>query len=328
MVSIILLLIILLACLWHSYCQNCSYSSTKPRRIDEHNKYKLWPGLMSSYDLEHGETLLGLEEAMEIIWQNQNPPDCSKAKYLIAEPFLQGVGSEMHIYGVGLGLAIETGRVFLQQGGWSWRFKNPHCEGQRKFSMECYYEPLSSSCTMQDAMATMQTTNPLFPQPNSTAKHQAAGNSKQQYQSKQRRLANKNSNIAPVAFKVGVSNKQKDPITYNIHSYVKRIDWGAQDDAELETAIMKHGVQGRWNLIAKEMTGADKSDAVACLFRFRNHLRKKLNNKGGKVRSLCVSYRGSVYLVDITVFLLVLLLLAFIVEPRLTGMLWHTGSSR
>lgn len=53
---------------------------------------------------------------MEAIWRNQNPPDCSKAKYLILEGWMQGFGSEFHIYGVGLAAALDSGRVLLQQG--------------------------------------------------------------------------------------------------------------------------------------------------------------------------------------------------------------------
>jgi len=48
-------------------------------------KYKLWPGLISTFDRTHGETIAGFSEAMETIWRNQHPPDCSKAKYLIAD---------------------------------------------------------------------------------------------------------------------------------------------------------------------------------------------------------------------------------------------------
>jgi hypothetical protein len=48
-------------------------------------KWKLWPGLFSSFDSQHGESLTGFQEALEAIWKNQHPADCSKAKFLIAE---------------------------------------------------------------------------------------------------------------------------------------------------------------------------------------------------------------------------------------------------
>lgn len=86
-----------------------------------------------------------------MIWNTQNPPDCKKAKYLITEGFPQGYGSELHIYGEVLALSVDLGRVLLQHGGWTWRYKNKHCEDQGKKSLECYYHPFSK-CTLQDAM--------------------------------------------------------------------------------------------------------------------------------------------------------------------------------
>ena len=100
---------------------------------------------------EHGEELFGMYEALEIIWRNQNPPDCSKAKYLFGEGWTQGFGSELHGYGVGLAVAIDMGRVFVQTGSWTWRYKNKHCESQNKHSLECYFLPFSN-CTIKDAL--------------------------------------------------------------------------------------------------------------------------------------------------------------------------------
>lgn len=50
-----------------SFCfvdaNNCSLiAKTGSKLIDKKNKFKLWPGLMSKYDIENGETLIGLEE--------------------------------------------------------------------------------------------------------------------------------------------------------------------------------------------------------------------------------------------------------------------------
>lgn len=42
------------------------------------------------------------------------------------------------------------GRVLIQKGGWTWRYKNKFCESQKKRSLECYYHPLTH-CTLQDA---------------------------------------------------------------------------------------------------------------------------------------------------------------------------------
>jgi len=116
-------------------CQKYKQSRRKPAEVTSSNKYGLWPGLTSSSDLENGEVIFGFDEVidlrmrcsffvyhvhfwqtMEAIWRNQNPPDCSKAKYLILEGWMQGFGSEFHIYGVGLAAAVDSGRVLLQQG--------------------------------------------------------------------------------------------------------------------------------------------------------------------------------------------------------------------
>jgi hypothetical protein len=40
----------------------CSKNGSKPNVIDKDNKFKLWPGLTSLYDQQHGEALPGLNE--------------------------------------------------------------------------------------------------------------------------------------------------------------------------------------------------------------------------------------------------------------------------
>ena len=76
-------------------------------------EWKLWPGLMTEFDHEHGESMYGFREAMEAIWRNQHPADCSKARFLVAEGWPQGFGSEVHVIGVGLAVALKTNRVFI-----------------------------------------------------------------------------------------------------------------------------------------------------------------------------------------------------------------------
>lgn len=256
-----------------------------------------------------------IAQALEVIWRNQNPPDCSKAKYMITEPFLQGVGSEMHVYGVGLGMAIETGRVFLQQGGWSWRFKNAHCASQNKYNMECYYMPLSK-CTLEDAMATMKTIHPDYAQPepnaatvkqrrelkgverkgrsmppirasksNTTSTTKARiGRSRPQH-----KLPSNTSNTAPKPYMPppiprSTSNKKSDSASGSgaSHQQHQHGMWTPRADADLEAAVIKHGVQGQWQKIADSMSTHNKTD-IDCLFRFRNALRKKLNTRKGPV---------------------------------------------
>ena len=40
---------------------DCKSKSDKPYFVSSNNKYSLWPGLASSYDLANGDTLPGLE---------------------------------------------------------------------------------------------------------------------------------------------------------------------------------------------------------------------------------------------------------------------------
>lgn len=241
---------------------------------------------------------------MEIIWRNQNPPDCSKAKYLIAEPFFQGVGSELHVHGVALAIAIATNRVFLQHGGWQWRFRNPHCASQKKHSLECYYVPLSN-CTLADAAATMQTTNPEYIQPlplHQRSQHQPAHNSSANGNvTSSRRLAIRPRNLTTVTRHVvphGNTHNQNTAVGASIHhrphsahnaQHVNRdsgAHWTAKEDADLEAAVIKYGVQGHWQQIAAALKTSGKTDAD-CLHRFRNVVRKRLNMKpNGPVSSV------------------------------------------
>lgn len=216
---------------------------------------------------------------MEVIWNSQNPADCSKAKYLITEPFLQGVGSEMHVYGVGLGIAIETGRVFLQQGGWSWRFKNAHCASQNKKNMECYYLPLSR-CTLEDAMSTMHTTNTEYPQPLPPSVQKSDSSVTEST----RQLSGGRSKPRPRPLPVNGTNTKPSSASGNKSplGVAQNVGWSGKADADLEAAVIRHGVQGQWQKIAAVMAQHGKTD-TECLFRFRNALRKKMNSRGGPV---------------------------------------------
>jgi hypothetical protein len=103
------------------------------------------------------DVLYGIEEALSEIWKNQHPTDCSKAKFLISNNWNGGFGSEIHVAGAALGLAMNLNRVFLQNpftlDNLEWQVNNPFCKNQspQKHNLECYYEPWSS-CTIHDAL--------------------------------------------------------------------------------------------------------------------------------------------------------------------------------
>eukprot|EP01041_Mallomonas_annulata_P006580 gene6580-13310_t len=161
---------------WHAYrnsserlevskltaSQECNKykSSTTPKLLEKDNNMKLWPGLLHPRDVKIGETIYGFQEAMEIIWKNQHPPDCSTAKFVISSGWQGGFGSEVHVYGAGLALALDLGRVYIANPEGpvhiglldnTWQTRNPFCRSQNKLTLECYYEPWSS-CSYKDAL--------------------------------------------------------------------------------------------------------------------------------------------------------------------------------
>ena len=56
---------------------------------------------------------MGLEMILDAIWKNQHPEDCSKAKFLISNGFNSGFGSEIHVEGSVLAVAMQLGRVYI-----------------------------------------------------------------------------------------------------------------------------------------------------------------------------------------------------------------------
>jgi len=91
-----------------------------------------------------------------MIWKNQNPADCRKAKYLITEFFHSGFGSEHHVNTVVLGIALEENRVLLLKDDLGHlRYENKFCSDQNARSMDCYFLPWSK-CTLEDAYYAQQ----------------------------------------------------------------------------------------------------------------------------------------------------------------------------
>lgn len=117
---------------WHAYNESLKVNldpkcgsfqeKTKPLHSDIIEKMHLWPNLMKYSDIEHGETLFGFEDGLNLIWKNQFPEDCSKAKFLVSGGWPYGFGSRVHIEGAGLAMAMQMGRVYL-----------PHPDGDNIF---------------------------------------------------------------------------------------------------------------------------------------------------------------------------------------------------
>eukprot|EP01038_Epipyxis_sp_PR26KG_P009839 gene9839-13233_t len=125
------------------------------------DRYHLWPGLISEYDLKHGETISLFPEVLEDIWNHQHPVDCKNSKFLIAQGWAQGFGSEMHILSVGFALALNLNRIFVVNPfsmaknadflDNTWQTNNSFCIKQNKKNLECYYEPLTN-CSTNDIL--------------------------------------------------------------------------------------------------------------------------------------------------------------------------------
>lgn len=129
------------------------HASMTAKVINDEHPWRLWPGLINERDIKIGGNIYGFREAMEIIWKNQHPTNCANAKYMISSGWQGGFGSEVHMYGAGLAIALELGRVFISYPpgpvhvGFNdnkWQTKNPFCGEQNKHTLECYYEPWSN----------------------------------------------------------------------------------------------------------------------------------------------------------------------------------------
>ena len=64
------------------FINNSSYIRPK-LSLENIRKWKLWPLMASSHEMLHGETLCFFEAAMELIWENQHPADCSKGTFFL-----------------------------------------------------------------------------------------------------------------------------------------------------------------------------------------------------------------------------------------------------
>jgi len=87
--------------------------------------------------------LYGTAYAQRLIWDHQNPASCNGAKYLIYHQQSSGVGSNLHLVGQALALALHLGRIFVLprwDGGFQY-MDSSHCPGAHTW--ECYFQSFS-----------------------------------------------------------------------------------------------------------------------------------------------------------------------------------------
>ena len=89
------------------------------------------------------------------IWKHQRPEDCTQSKFLISEGWPQGFGSEVHVVGNGLAIAMNMGRIYVmnpdgpisdKQLGLnnSFQVDTKFCIERGKTTLECYFEKWTS----------------------------------------------------------------------------------------------------------------------------------------------------------------------------------------
>lgn len=140
-------------------CKKYYKNNLSPVAYTSENKYGLWPNLVNSYQLKHGQQLFGFQEAIEIIWKNQHEQDCKTANFTIAIDWNHGFGSRIHVEGSGLREALNSNRVYLMRSDAPIHFvNNSHCRKQNISSFECYYLPWSA-CTLSDALPYINNTS-------------------------------------------------------------------------------------------------------------------------------------------------------------------------
>lgn len=146
---------------WHAYDKNpkskssdCELSDAINRQSpyrheDTQKKCKLWHNLTAQRNTI--QYLYGFDEAINIIFDHQNPPDCSSANFLIPSPLGFGFGSEIHVIGSLLAAAMDLNRILLQhpRAAYPWQISHSSDFACQKDNLECYYEPWSR-CTMAD----------------------------------------------------------------------------------------------------------------------------------------------------------------------------------
>ena len=164
----------------HAFCVQIrkNWTLTTKEMLNENNKYKLWPNLYNQS--QKSRHLYGFEYAIDAIWRNQHPTNCSEAKFLVVQSTLKsGFGSEIHVLGSYLAHAMNLNRALLlhPKSAFEWQTDVPFCRHGNDnaesvvLNTECYFEPLSS-CTLRDALGNDWDDSSIWALENSNADNQ------------------------------------------------------------------------------------------------------------------------------------------------------------
>eukprot|EP01038_Epipyxis_sp_PR26KG_P014575 gene14575-19574_t len=121
-------------------------------KVDE--IYQSW-NLHSKYSFlsKNNTTHMHYNEAIDIIYAHQHPPDCSKVKFMISLGYKSGFGSELHVEGMVLAIAMQMNRIFIptqpRDARLQWQTPSSICGGDKTLS--CYLEPWTN-CTWNDVV--------------------------------------------------------------------------------------------------------------------------------------------------------------------------------
>lgn len=98
----------------------------------------------------NGSALVGTAFAQRLIWSHQHPSSCKDAKYLIYFPAHHGIGSNVHLMGQSLAIAMALDRVLLVAEDINHPYYDAEYCTHTKTYHDCYFEPISY-CNLTDA---------------------------------------------------------------------------------------------------------------------------------------------------------------------------------
>jgi hypothetical protein len=104
---------------------------------------RLWEASLSRASAAKvGSTLPFTLPAQHEIWAHQHPADCASAKFIVYKGPHSGIGSVFHVQSNILKLALDSGRVLVEQPG-HFLTNHAYC-GSNTTLDSCYFEPLTN----------------------------------------------------------------------------------------------------------------------------------------------------------------------------------------